>query len=290
MGFRKEGLSRINGWEQSIACMTRDITAEKYDRFTDPHYHEYIELLYGLSGSAKVLIGDRVYNMDEGDLFIVNAREVHDVCCDAEAHYFVIKFLPNLLYSHGGSLSGVRYLLPLWQKEVAFSPALRARELQGSGVAELIAEIKREWETNDIGFEQVMHADIMQVFVWILRYRCPQAAQSPDFPESLMKSLGEVLEKTQDHLCDWTAKDAAAYCNLSYSYFSRNFKRAYNISFTAYLESMRLREAERLLLTTDKEVTEIAQLCGFGTTSYFIERFRSSYGISPRRFKMRMRY
>jgi len=291
MGARQESIVRVDGWEQAIACMTRDITNRKYDHFTDPHYHEYIELLYGLSGSAKVLVGDRIYRMDVGDLFIVNAREVHDVCCEeGEASYYVIKFLPKLLYAQGRSLSGVRYLLPLRQKDNFFSPAIRASELEGSGVDALVREIMSEWRNRSIGYEQVMHADIMQIFVWMLRYRCPQACQTPDIPESLRKSLRDVLEQTQNHLSDWTTADAAAYCNLSYSYFSRNFKRAYNISFTAYLESMRLREAERLLLTTERDITDIASLCGFGTTSYFIDRFRTSYGVSPRRFRMRMRY
>lgn len=291
MGIRQESITRVDGWEQSIACMTRHISADKYDRFTDPHYHEYIELLYGMSGNAKVLVGDRVFSMDAGDLLIVNAREVHDVSCErGEAEYYVIKFLPKLLYSQGSSLSGVRYLLPLRQKEVSFCPALRANELVGSGIDGLVAEIMREWDEKSIGFEQVMHADIMQIFVWMLRFRYPRSSDTPDVPESLMASLREVLEQAEEHINDWSTKDAARYCNLSYSYFSRNFKRAYGISFTAYLESLRLRAAERLLLTTDRDITDIAEACGFGTTSYFIGRFRASYGLSPRRFRMRMRY
>jgi AraC-like DNA-binding protein len=123
----------------------------------------------------------------------------------------------------------------------------------------------------------------------MLRNRYPQADRRFILPQALYEALQRILEQAPQHLGDWTAKDAAAFGNLSYSYFSRNFKLAYGISFTAYLESLRLQEGERLLLTTDKEVTEISADLGFATTSYFIERFRKRYGTSPGAFRAQMK-
>lgn len=292
MKAKQEQLHKSNGIEQSMDCMTRHIRnyATGNAKFPDPHYHEYIEFLYGLEGVAKVLIGERVYTMEQGDLLVAYSGEIHDVtCAGGEATYYVIKFLPKLLYSQGQSLSVIRYLLPLWQKQIKFRPALRQQDLEGSRVDEWIGEIRREWEKRPPGYEMLAQANVMQIFVWILRHCCSELDTSANLSPQLQKALQIALEETPNHLDDWNARDAAAACGLSYNYFSHSFKKAFGISYTAYLESVRLREAERLLLTTDMEITEIAYRAGFGSASYFIERFRKCYGTPPALFRTNLR-
>lgn len=284
-----EKIVKKDGWEQDIACLNMHKEVKPRQARFVPHYHEYIEFLYGVNGTATVLVGNRVYALRPGDLIIINARELHDVICESgSADYYVIKFLPKILYSHGQSLSGVRYLLPLWQKDVSFSPLLTREQIADSEVGGLIEEIMREWHSQSFGFELIMKANIMQVFVWMLRRAPLLTASERAVPKNLEGILKNVLEEAESRLADWTAEEAAKFANLSYSYFSRSFKLAFGISFSAYLETMRLREAERLLLTTDKEITEIALSLGFGTTSHFIDRFKKSYDLPPNKFRKQM--
>lgn len=292
MDLRQEEIRYQDGREQSVHCMHRHIkSSNPKDRiFTDLHYHEYIELLYGLEGDAEVKIGERQCTMHSGELVIINAREAHSVACpEGEAKYYVIKFLPKILYSQNNTLAVVRYLLPLWQKEVAFSPIFAAGELFESGMAARLEEIIRESAEKKAGYDLIVQANIMQLFVWMVRRLRPATIVESVLPESLLTCLYRALEAIQQNSADITAVAAARECNLSYSYFCRSFKQAFGLSFSAYLESVRLREGERLLLTTNREITDVAQEVGFGTTSYFIERFRKTYGLSPRVFRMRMR-
>ena len=60
-------------------------------------------------------------------------------------------------------------------------------------------------------------------------------------------------------------------------------------SFCAYLERLRLFEGERLLLTTDRDISGIALEVGFSTPSYFIECFRRHYGVAPGAFRAQVR-
>lgn len=287
MEIRREALRKKDGLDQSIDCLSMHLKKSKNSTL---HYHEYIEFLYGFSGKAKVYIGNSIYTMEEGDLFIINAGEVHNVACeDGEATYYVVKFLPKLLYSQGQSLSVVRHLLPMWQKQVAFRPALRKKDLDGSGIHEQVMGIKSEWETRSAGYELIVQANIMRIFVWMLRHCCSGISQQADIPVHLQKALQIALEETPKNLDSWNAEEAAKACGLSYNYFCHNFKKAFGFSYTSYLESLRLREGERLLLTTDMEITDIAFSVGFGTVSYFIERFRNNYGVTPRVFRERLR-
>ena len=167
MEAKKEKLRTSEGQERAMDCLMRHIrnSSARHARFSDPHYHEYIELLYGMGGEAKVLIGDRVYTMGEGDLLVAYSGEIHDVSCErGETSYYVIKFLPKLLYAQGQSLSVIRYLIPLWQKQVKFRPALRRADLAGSHVDEWIREICKEWEGRSPGYEMIAHANVMQIF------------------------------------------------------------------------------------------------------------------------------
>ena len=286
-----EEIEKKEGWELDIAYHNIYISESPVKEPRPPHYHEYIEFLYGIEGTASVLVGNNVYKMNKDDLIMINAREPHKVYTEnTYARYHVIKFLPKILYSHCQSISGVRYLLPLWQKEIAFLPVLRAQESRGSEVGRLINEIMTEWNEKPFGYELIMKSNLMQVFVWLLRNRCPISQISESgVSKNLEKILQNVLEEAEAHIADWTAEDAAKYANLSYSYFSRSFKQKFGISFSSYMESVRLREAERLLLTTDSEITEISFNLGFGTTSHFIDRFKKSFGVPPHKFRKQMR-
>jgi hypothetical protein len=63
------------------------------------------------------------------------------------------------------------------------------------------------------------------------------------------------------------------------------FSEAAGTTPVAYLVHYRSEQAADLLLHTDRPVTEIAVLCGFFDTSYFIRTFRRFYGTSPSRYR-----
>lgn len=291
MDARLEWRPNEQGFEDAIMCLTCKYRADQIDTVRRiPHYHDHIEMLFGIGGTATVIIGGKRHRLGAGDLVIIGAKYAHDVICEeGECEYHVVKFLPEALYLQGRSLAGIRYLLPLWQKELDHDPAVEAEKMRGSGIDSLVFEIMEEWKGRRSGFEGVIYADVMKIFIWMVRRREAAGEKRAELTNELQAALGCAIEAAQRHLCDFSAADAARVCNLSYSYFSRSFKKAYGVSFSAYFESIRLREAERMLLTTERDITDIAAAVGFATTSYFIERFRISYGITPRAFRENQR-
>ena len=58
------------------------------------------------------------------------------------------------------------------------------------------------------------------------------------------------------------------------------------LTFTAYLNKLRLTEAARLLSENeDANVSEIAYLVGYNNVSYFNKLFKNEYGCTPKTFK-----
>lgn len=68
-------------------------------------------------------------------------------------------------------------------------------------------------------------------------------------------------------------------------YFSRLFVRETGMNFTAYLNSLRMRQAVELLEHTDKKVYEIAEEVGYSSLSYFSTAFKKSFGQTPAEYQ-----
>nr|WP_289847775.1 helix-turn-helix transcriptional regulator [Vibrio hepatarius] len=63
----------------------------------------------------------------------------------------------------------------------------------------------------------------------------------------------------------------------------RRFKLATERTFTDYLTEIRLDYACRHLLAGQK-VSDVAFECGFNDPSYFSQRFKHRFGVSPTQF------
>ncbi len=79
--------------------------------------------------------------------------------------------------------------------------------------------------------------------------------------------------------------EVADYVVLSRPYFSKLFKKAMGISFTEYLQELRLEETKRLLLQTDVSISKIAFSCGFSNLSYFNTFFRRMMKCTPGQYR-----
>ena len=65
------------------------------------------------------------------------------------------------------------------------------------------------------------------------------------------------------------------------------FHRRLGCSVQSYVNTKKLREAQRLLATTGQRISEIAFQCGFASPQYFCRVFTTAYGISPKAYRVR---
>ncbi len=77
--------------------------------------------------------------------------------------------------------------------------------------------------------------------------------------------------------------------HLSEDRFYHIFKEYVGISPSEYILSCRMEKGSNLLYTKLK-ISDIAQRCGFCTSSYFSERFIKIYGITPSEYRRRERF
>lgn len=100
------------------------------------------------------------------------------------------------------------------------------------------------------------------------------------------KEIMRATEYIQKHYNeDISLAFVAEYVGKSKNYFSTLFKQEVGISFVEYINNIRIREACRLLLTTDKLSYEIATDVGFCNYKYFSSVFRKQMNCSPDRYR-----
>ena len=84
-------------------------------------------------------------------------------------------------------------------------------------------------------------------------------------------------------------KRLSAHLGISTRTLSRRFKMATGVPPGAYLQKLRLDEAQALLRGTNLSVTEIGLAVGLSDASNFTRMFRSQIGLSPRDYRAAVR-
>ena len=86
-----------------------------------------------------------------------------------------------------------------------------------------------------------------------------------------------------------TLEQLAGLVHINKYYLSHAFRKEFNTSPISYLISRRIQESRFLLAETDHSLSQIAQILGFSSLSYFSQCFRRQEGMSPMEYRRRRR-
>lgn len=84
-----------------------------------------------------------------------------------------------------------------------------------------------------------------------------------------------------------TLDDLATLSKLSRSHFTKVFIENMKVTPMEYLKIIRLQNAKKMLLSNRLSVTQVAQQCGFNSSSYFTKSFREAFNETPKEFTQR---
>lgn len=279
-------INGVESWIQCIDCFAKEsnerdkVTVERY------HYHDYIEFLYALDSDMNVWINGTPHHMVEGDLVIINSGELHNISFNKDSYYICVKFSPRILYFDDNSLFEFKYVTP-FLSDRSPQKLFHRDDFEGVDIHTLSLEIMDEWNHQRPAYELSIRANILKIFTGIFRY---WDKQNVFHSEAVMtESIKKALLYISENFDSANERDAASACGLSYNHFSTSFKKTVGRSFNDYITLIRLNEAEKLLLSSEKSITEIALSCGFSSTSHFISRFKAQKGITPGQLRKKTR-
>lgn len=101
-------------------------------------------------------------------------------------------------------------------------------------------------------------------------------------------AMEQVLDYCRNHLDgDLTVDVLAEVAGYSRWHFSREFKKVQGVTVPQFVLELRLQQAAEVLRLTQYSVKEIAQMCGFRNTAYFIRCFSEAFGVTPGTYRKR---
>ena len=105
-------------------------------------------------------------------------------------------------------------------------------------------------------------------------------------PQQYQKGISKVVEYlNQNYYADINIKMLADMCGLTQNYFITSFKKAMGESPYSYVNKLRISKAKVLLETTEYNIQEISQKCGFKKANTFTSLFKSVTGRTPKIYR-----
>lgn len=286
MVTNEEARATLDGVEipiQYIGCRI-----PRQNDFPVPHYHDYVEVLYGTGGIAEVWSDGELFCLKKGMMLVINSKTPHSVRGISDnCEYIVIKFMPQVLYGAQQSVFEFKYIVPFMIAENVYNKYFDAECLKSTEIPEIMQGISREWNNKEYGFEIALRIYVLKISLWLVRHWHDSSGGLSDLTGNVAvtASISRAMEYARKNYAVATAAEAARHCGMSYSYFSRIFKKYMKSSFNEYINFIRITEAKRMLVCTDMDITSVAMETGFATSSYFIERFKKECGVTPKQFR-----
>lgn len=255
------------------------------------HYHQGIELLYIYEGQGTIITGERIHNIEAGQLYLFPPYLLHKVHAyiDEKQPYrrTVIKFEPGRYIPYLGSFPTLaRFYNEIWTgKTGAICLPVGSFEESLLHSIETIAANTSHMEEAEI--TETFAARLLSLFDTI---RINLTTKKLFQPTSTSRRYSErIMEWLEDHMEEPFKLDVlSAHLHLTKHHVSRLFRAETGSSIQEYLISRRIRQACWLIHTTDLSIESVATNVGLTNTSYFCQVFKERIGCSPLKYRKRL--
>ena len=253
-----------------------------------PHWHYFAEIIYVTEGAINVTINNVAYNAKVGDLLVFFPRAIHSIALadDPKIRYSVLKFDMNWLNFSNSYRPRLSNLFSVAEKNV--SGYFPAETIEHLNLGPIIDDCVNEFSAKEYGYDLVINSRISYLLVSLLRIWRANGLDTDKIvlekeEDRTIYNITEYIDAHSNELL--SVQELAKMCNMSYSYFAREFKRLHGRSCKEYIEFIKTCKVENMLLFTDFDLNYISQETGFSDSSHLIKNFKKHKGITPKQFK-----
>lgn len=254
-----------------------NVTSSRYggDWHSVPHTHNHTELFYIVGGRGQFFIEDQCFPVDVNSLVIINPNVIHtEASLNAQPLEYIVLGIDGIELANSENSNGQFCMLDHFES-VEISGCLR--------------NILREMELKNTGYE-----DICQAYMEILIIRLMRSTSLsvPAEPQTISgnRQCAAVRRHIDVHFKEpLTLEQLAKEAHMNKFYLSHAFKREYGVSPINYMITKRIEESKYLLAETDLSLSQVAQMLGFSSPSYFSQVFRRTQNLSPMEYRQNTR-
>lgn len=241
-------------------------------------WSENIKIVFMLQGTGWLSMegAENVHTVSGEDIFVINSLQMHSLVLGKDGVAIILLLSPSFI--HGCS------------PEIT-NPNINCKSFlygdDGQQVFDLLrrdfALSFRAWYKNESEHSIHLRSKIMVLVDNLYRNFLinSQGITRGSSREGIRVALDYIQQNYRGNI---TLADLAAHTYLSVSYISRSFRKYLGMTFTAYVNRVRLLQAMKLI-GSDKTITEIAYESGFSSTSTLIDAFKCFYGMTPGQYR-----
>lgn len=252
--------------EDSLSNHSLSILNMVYERHPELIYSSFrIRSCYSfnivVNGSGKLKTLYKEYDLKENDFFITYPSTSYKIETNGDLQFIFISFIGTILLSIADQLI-INNNNPI----IHFKDTEITNYYQNT-----IMKLTKETST---------YLSLSAFYFTLAKLTAP--ISSPKHNESSVAMY--IKNYIEEHYAEPDLKLEKIATNLNYhqNYLSGIFKREFNVTFSTYLQNIRLSNSIHLINNGLTSVKEIAHLCGFEDALYFSRVFKKANGISPK--------
>lgn len=243
------------------------------DWHSTPHAHHCTELFYVLRGKGSFLADEETFDIKEDDLIIVNPNVMHtEMSKNEEPLEYIVLGIEGLQFTtmtNRGEMDNYScHNYYDYKHEILF----------------YMKTLLQEMEEEDEDYELVCQ-DLLEVLI-INMVRRTKANMIVAPTHKITKECRFVEQYINNHFTeDITLELLSEKSYMNKYYLVHAFKQYKGVSPINYLITKRIESAKELLTTTNYSISQISDVTGFSSQSYFSQVFKKTCQMSPNEYR-----
>ncbi len=251
------------------------------------HWHDEFQISYVTKGSVQFFVNGKEFLLQTGEALFIRSKCLHSAKpTEDEAEYICIDIHPALIYGIPNGRVRMQYVDPYLISDCIETIHFNGEAAWHARILDKIVHIIKIEEDGDYGYELELQLEACAIWLDIIRNKRTCCSEEPWLPAADKQRIKTFLQFIRDHYTSkLTLTDIAQSANISTAECCRIFKRNMNVSPIEFLINYRVGQSVRLLIDTEKSISEIAYLSGFGSSSYYTQRFRKLIQCTPMEYR-----
>ena len=249
------------------------VTAAKYggDWHSLMHTHASAEMFYVVGGQGQFKIGNQLIPVATNDLMIVNPNVEHtEVSLNARPLEYIVIGIEGLEFKN--------------QNDSECGYSMLSLHNSADNVLSYLRSMLQEIETKQKGYELVCQ-DLLEILI-IKVMRHADFSLSVSTARQGSKECAVVKRYMDSHFKENISLDMLAdLVHINKYHLVHTFRKEHDITPISYLIERRIKESHYLLAETNHSLTQISQMLGFSSPSYFSQSFRRLSQMSPQEYR-----
>lgn len=246
------------------------------------HWHNCVEIIFVLKGNIYVQIESETYEVLEREIEIINADEPHRIYSNDESNKILILKMDLEFFEK--YYNDVKNIYFYTNSTVEWAQEEEKYQVLRRFLSILTCEVIQKSDDYDEKIEKYMVKllfHLLNNFHYLLYDE--EGLKENDIQFERYHRISKFIYN--NYMNKISLQDIAQREFLSSYYLSHEIKNMAGINFKEFLNSTRVHESVKLLLDTEKTISEISEDVGFSHTRYYNKYFKMYYNITPLQYR-----